>query len=166
MSVSSKELARRKIEDLVKKFEQSVKYDFTEQDTITNFILPFLSALEWNIFDVYEVKQRGYPVKYRWALPAEERPLDFPDCIILLNGSPHIVLEFKRLGYGSVDRYETIVTKLRKQAEDLNFKYAVLTSFARTVIYDGTSGKMLIRFENPEEYLSKFEELWKYLSKG
>ncbi len=165
MSPSSKEISRRKIEDLVKRFAQSKKADFTEQDTITNFILPFLEALGWNIFDVNEVKQRGYPINYRWALPAEERPLDKPDCIILLNGTPHIVLEFKRLGYGTVDRYETIVKKLREQAEYLNFKYAVLTRFTETVVYDGASGNPLIRFTNPSEYLSKFEELWKHLSK-
>ena len=167
MNTSSKELSRSKIEVLVKRYDSPDchHYDFTEQDTITNFILPFLEALGWNIFNVYEVKQRGYPQNFRRALPPEERPLNFPDCIILLNGSPHIVIEFKGLNYGTVDRYETVVKKLLEKAEYLGFKYAVLTRFAETVVYDGANGNQLIRFSNPKEYLSKFEELWQYLSK-
>ena len=59
--MSSKESAKSRIEKLVMKYYQSIKSDYTEKDTITNFILPFLEYLGWNIYDVYEVKQEGYP---------------------------------------------------------------------------------------------------------
>ena len=79
MSISSRELARREIEELVRKLERSKRSDFTEQDTVTHFIMPLLEALGWNVSDVYEVKQGGYPVNIRRAIPAEYRPLDKPD---------------------------------------------------------------------------------------
>ena len=166
MTISSKELARSKIEKLVKRYSESIKRDFTEQDKITNFILPFFESLGWNIYDVYEVKQEGYPRNFTRSLPVERRAIDKPDCVISLNGKPYIVLEFKSLHYGrNVDRYASQVEKLLGKAEYLNVKHAVLTSFAETVVYDRTSEKQLIDFSDPTEYLSKFEELWKHLSK-
>jgi hypothetical protein len=166
MSISSKELAKSKIKKLTDKYVQSRGGDFTEQDTITNFILPFLESLGWNIHDVYEVKQQGYPVNWRRTLPAESRPLDKPDCVILVNGNPYVVLEFKPLTDGGhIDRYENRVKKLQEKAEYLSAKYAVLANFSETIVYDGVNGKELIRFSYPKEYLDKFDELWKYLSK-
>ena len=171
MSISSRELARRKIEELVRKFERSKRSDFTEQDTVTHFIMPLLEALGWNVSDVYEVKQGGYPVNIRRAIPTEYRPLDRPDCVVSLSGNPYLVFEFKRLADGgAIDRDERRINKLWRMAEnELNTKYAVLTNFCETVVYlranEESKWKQLIRFNNPKEYLSKFKELWKYLSK-
>jgi len=41
----SKESAKRKLKELVTKFNMSTKGQFTEQDTITIFILPFLDQV-------------------------------------------------------------------------------------------------------------------------
>ena len=56
---------------------------------------------------------------------------------------------------------EDVLTK----AEYLKAKYAILTRFTETVVYDGTNGRRLIKFNGPSEYLDRFEELWRYLSK-
>jgi len=97
MSISSKELARSKIEKLVNKWNNSTGSDFTEQDTVTNFILPFLEALGWDIYNVYEVKQGGYPSSLRKTVPVESRSSKKPDCVISLNDNPLMVFEFKPL---------------------------------------------------------------------
>jgi hypothetical protein len=164
MSEPLKELARSQIDKLFKKRMEYSGKDFTEQDTITNFILPFLEAFGWNIYDVNEVKQGGYPVDFRKAVPIEGRAINKPDCVILLKGKPYMVLEFKRLLYGTIDRYEGIVEDILTKAEYLKVKYAVLTRFMETVVYDGKNGKQLAKFK-ASEYSDRFEELWQYLSK-
>jgi len=167
MTISSKELSRSKVEKLVNRWTQCRRGDFTEQDTATNFILPFLECLGWNIYDVYEVKQQGYPVSFTQKLPIESRPLDKPDCIISLNDNPCIVFEFKPLADGGViDRYKERIKKLQEKARNLNTRYAILTNFSETIVYGKTNEKPLIRFSHPTEYLSRFEELWKCLSKA
>jgi len=166
MSISNKELSRSRIKELVSRWTQSRRGDFTEQDTVTNFILPFLESFGWNKYDVCEVKQQGYPVSFKQRLPAESRPLDKPDCVISLNDKPYIVFEFKPLADGGViDRYNERVKKLQEKARKLNTRYAVLTNFTETIVYGKTGEKPLIRFGEPKEYLSRFEELWKYLSR-
>jgi len=163
--VSPKALAKIQIDKLIKKRTECSGTNFTEQDTITNFILPFLEALGWNIYDVNEVKQGGYPINFRMAIPVEGRAIDKPDCVISLKGKPYMILEFKKLNYGTIDRYESIVEDVKTKAEYLKTKYAILTRFTETVVYGGTNGKRLIKFNNLSEYLDRFEELWQYLSK-
>ncbi len=161
----AKELARIQMEKLFKKRIECSGRDFTEQDTITNFILPFLEALGWNVYDVNEVKQNGYPASFRRAIPMETRAIDKPDCVISLKAKPYMVLEFKKLNYGTIDRYESIVEDVLTKAEYLKAKYAVLTRFSETAVYDGTTGRLLVRFNSPIENFERFEELWHYLSK-
>jgi hypothetical protein len=188
-----KESARDKTKELVEKFNRSIKSHYTEQDTITIFILPLLESLGWNIRDVDEVKQGGFPYHLRKSIPVDWRSPKHPDCVVLSNGTPHIVFEFKNLAYGAVDNYCQIVVNLLDKTSYVGAKYGVLTSFAQTVLYEGagivycddtsilysgtklydastkkydcTSIKPLVRFSSPTEYLLKFEELWNYLSK-
>ena len=165
MSISSKDLSKSKIEKLVNKWNNSIGSDFTEQDTVTNFILPFLEALGWDVYNVYELKQGSYPVSLRKTVPVESRSLKKPDCVISLRDNPYMVFEFKPLVDGGViDRYKARVDRLQKIAQYSNAKYAILTNFSETMVYD-TNGKELTRFKHPKEYLERFEELWQYLSK-
>jgi hypothetical protein len=165
MSISSKELARNKIEKLVNKWNNSTGSDFTEQDTVTNFILPFLEALGWDIYNVYELKQGGYPVSLRKTVPVESRSLKKPDCVISLNDNPHMVFEFKPLvDGGDIDRYKHRKDKLQEEVQYLNAKYGILTNFSETMVYDA-NGKELTKFKCPKEYIDRFNELWEYLSK-
>jgi len=137
LSISSKELSKTKIGKLANKWNSSRGSDFTEQDAITNFILPFLESLGWNVYNVYEVKQGGYPPTLRKAVPVENRSLKKPDCVISLKDNPYMVFEFKPLVDGGViDRYKARVNRLQEIAQYLNAKYAILTNFSETVVYD------------------------------
>jgi len=165
MSITSKELAKSKIEKLVNKWNNSTGSDFTEQDTITNFILPFLEALGWDICNVYELKQGGYPVSLRKTVPVESRSPKKPDCVISLNDKPHMVFEFKPLvDGGDIDRYNHRKDKLQEEAQYLNAKYGILTNFSETIVYDA-DGNELTKFKHPKEYIDRFNELWVLLSK-
>jgi len=165
MGTSAKDLARSEIEKLVNKWINSRGSDYTEQDTITNFILPFLKALGWDIYNVYEVKQGGYPVNFRKTVPVENRSLKNPDCIISINDKPHIVFEFKRLTDGGhINRYPQRKENLLEKVRYVNAKYGVLTNFVETVVYDA-NGKELAKFKNPKEYIDRLDDLWTYLAK-
>lgn len=138
---STQDLAKDKIEELVEKYERARKAgelgNYTESDTITNFFLSLLDALGWNIYDVHEVKQQGYPRDFRSALPVEYRPNNMPDCIISVNRKPYAVFEFKRLGLADVDK-PMRANKLMTKAEYLDTKYVVLSNFTHTIIYART----------------------------
>jgi len=165
MTVSPKELARNKIGELVNNWNNSTGSHFTEQDTVTNFILPFLEALGWDIYNVYELKQGGYPVSLRKTVPVESRSSKKPDCVISLNDNPLMVFEFKALvDGGDIDRNQYRKDKLQEEVHYLNAKYGILTNFSETIIYDA-NGKELIKFKRPKEYIDRFSELWEHLSK-
>jgi len=105
------------------------------------------------------------PRDFRRAIPVEQRAIDQLDCVISLDRKPYAVFEFKKLGDGDVTRYHKRVEKLLTKAEYLRTEYAVLTSFTQTVIYGKENERTVVRFGNPREYLSRFEELWRYLCK-
>jgi len=166
MSISSKELSKSIIKKLVDKWISSPRGHFSEQDTATHFILPFLEALGWNVYDIYEVKQGSYPISLTKAIPVENRPLKKPDCVISLSDRPYMVFEFKALvDGGDIDRYKPRIEKLQEEAQYLNCKYCILTNFSETIVYSPVSGKELNRFRRPEDYKDRFEELWECLSK-
>ena len=190
---SSKDLAKHKLRDLVEKFKQSTKSHHTEQDTIRIFILPLLELLGWNIYDVYEVRQGSFPYHLTKSIAVNYRLPKHPDCVVSFDGVPRIVLECKKLAYGLIDKYCQNVVGLLDETDYAKAKFAVLTSFAETIVYDGTKIvyeensnilydgievynaltkkydctriEPLISFRNPTEYLSKFDVLWADLSK-
>jgi len=189
----SKEASKNRLNELVNQFNQCAKTHYTEQDTITIFILPLLELLGWNIHNVYEVKQRSFPFHVNRSISMNFRSPKHPDCVISLNKTPHMVLEFKPLNYGQIDKYCQIVADLLEKAYYVGAKFAVLTSFAKMNIYDGMKViydekwdlfydnkkvydapnktynceeiQPLMRFNNPEEYGLKYDALWTYLSK-
>lgn len=139
--------------------------EFTEQDTIFHFILPTLEILGWNVHDVKEVKQGGYPRDFQKSRPAGQRAIDKPDCVISIYGQPYINLEFKRMTEGTIDRYPHRVEDLLRKSEYLGTKYAVLTRFNETIVYDVANGNTLTRFISPRDHLERFDDLWNHLSR-
>jgi len=165
MTGSPKELAKNRVGELVSNWNSSTGSHFTEQDTVTNFILPFLRALGWDIYNINELKQGSYHVSSGKTVPVERRSSKKPDCVISLNGRPLMVFEFKALvDGGDIDRYQYRKDKLQEEVHYINAKYGILTNFSETIIYDA-NGKELKRFKCPKEYLDGFDDLWEHLSK-
>jgi len=158
----TKELARDKIDKLVKKWgainllESGIKRkDFSEEDTATKFIKPLLEALGWDSSNIDEVREQ---VSIDSVL--------LPDCVLYVNNQPHIVIEYKKLGFGRVVKKGN-KKKILHEAIKLQAKYAVLTSFSETKIYKVKDELEIASFTayGKSEYETKFEELWNFLSK-
>jgi len=159
--------AKKELEPLIQHCNNwSWKY-LTEADTKTKFILPMLSAFGWDILNFNEVREE---------VACRESSLNHADIVLYL-GEPnayalaptHAVVEVKRLSYGSIGdeakaSFNSNKKKLLKQAKYFESKYAVLTRFVETLIFDTETGEKLAYLEH-NEYLDKIDVLWKFLSK-
>ena len=158
----SKENAKKQIEILYQRCTQTKWGDCSERDTSTKFIHPLLTALGWNILEVNEMREEVL------AKPrGKDRHIDL---VLYLKGKPHIGIEIKSLGWGSItdeakDAVRYWTQELLEKSRYLGVKYAVLTRFIETTIHDVGTGKRVASFGYPNEYLEKFDYLWNYLSK-
>ena len=157
MEISSDPLTK-KIEELVQKYTE-VKpkisrnpHYFSEQDTATKFIRPMLGALGWNFLDPEEVR--------------EELPFggEYIDCVLYLNGKPHVVIEYKYLGLSALT-FKDDYKKRRERAKRFGVNIFVYTNFAETII-DHFEEKETHYFEKPNEYLEKLNILKRCLLKN
>lgn len=130
---------------------------YTEQDTATKWIKPLLTALGWNIYNVNEVREG---VK----LDLSSGKQQFFDCVLYTANVPHIVIEFKRLGIGNLRNKKGSIEKLKSNVKQTKAKYAVLTRFYETIIYDARTGEEKAYFKGSDGYLTNFETLWRYLA--
>lgn len=156
--------SKQKIQQLVEDFwKKSGTYSaYTEQDTATKCIKPLLEYLGWNLYDLKEVKE-GVKIDLR---SSEQR---FFDCVLYYQTDfdrikEYIVIEFKRLGAGFLQNKPAAIKKLVGNAKETNAKYAVLTRFDETIIYDAKQGEEKVYFRSPNDYISEFEALWSYLA--
>jgi hypothetical protein len=156
--------SKKKIQQLVEDYwnKKGTHNAYTEQDTATKWIKPLLEYLGWNLYDLKEVKE-GVKIDLR---SGEQR---FFDCVLYhqidfdrLN--EHIVMEFKKLGAGFLQNKLATIEKLVGNAKETSAKYAVLTRFDETIIYDAKTGEQKVYFRSPDDYVSKFEALWSYLA--
>jgi len=159
--------AKKELEPLVKRCNYwSWKY-FTETDTITKFIHPMLSALGWDILNFNEMREE---------VACGESSMNHVDIVLYLKepnayalAPTHTVIEVKSLSYGSIGdeakaSFNYLKDELLKKASYFDSKYAVLTRFAETLVFDTeTGGKEAYLKHN--EYLDKIDVLWKFLSK-
>jgi len=150
---------KEKLRFLFDRYLQSKSSDFWEQDTATKFIKPLLEILGWDTYDISEVKEE---VRIR-----KDKRSPRADCVLYHDGKPYIVLEIKGLGIGNLPRTsnDKWVKLLMEQANELKAKYAVLTSYSQTVIFDAETNRELAYFGDPKEYISSLENLCLYLSK-
>ena len=156
--------SRRRIQQLVENFwETHGTYSaYSEQDTATKWIKPLLEFLGWDLYDLREVRE-GVKIDLH---SGEQR---FFDCILYSQTNSektkeYIVIEFKRLGAGFLNNKVKAVKKLKDNAKETNAKYAVITRFDETIIYDAKTGEEKAFFRSPDAYLSEFETLWNYLA--
>jgi len=155
------EIAREKIRDLVRRYDQLVKEGkipkFSEADVGSKFILPFIEALGWDIKNIDEVRE-------------QRRTLTGPaDYSLNVNGIPKLVVEIKRFDE-SLDTVRTIRGREESYPEQairyawhMKVDWVVLSNFAETRLYYSHVIKLkdglIFEFKH-NEYLEKFEKLW------
>ena len=160
--MQAEEKAKKQIKVLYKRCAQTRWKECSEMDTITKFIHPLLEALGWNIQDFNDMQEEVF------AKPiGKDRHIDL---VLFSKGKPYMGMEIKSLSAGPVndetkDDVRYWIQELLEKSRYLGVKYAILTRFAETLILDPKSGKKLASFSYPYEYINKFDDLWKYLSK-
>ena len=149
---------RNKIGALVQRYEEvkpkirkSPHYP-SEQDTMTKFIRPMLEAFGWDFLDPEEVREE---------LPFEEGHID---CVLYLNGNPHIVIECKHLGLSALTS-KNDYRKRRERAKRFGVNIFVYTNFAETIIHRFKEREMHY-FEKPSKYLRELNTLKQCLLKN
>ena len=161
-TLQAKENAKKQIEIIYQRCVRTKWTQCSERDTITKFIHPLLKALGWNILDFNDMQEEVL------AKPSgKDRHIDL---VLRSKGKPYIGIEIKSLSKGPIndeakDNVRYWIQELLEKSRYLEVKYAILTRFAETLILDPKSGKKLATFNYPYEYLEKFDDLWKYLSK-
>ena len=157
-----KDKARNQFEMIFQRCITTSWGDCSERDTITKFIHPMLEAMGWNILDFNDMREEVY------AKPkGRDRHIDL---VLYSKGKPYIGIEIKSLSYGSIkdetkDNVRYILHELLQKSQYLGVKYAILTRFAETLIFDPKTGNKLASFHSPDKHREKFDVLWKYLSK-
>ena len=157
-----KEKAKKQIEEICQRCYQTNWGNCSERDTSTKFICPLLEALGWNVLDFSDMQEEVL------AKPSgKDRHIDV---VLYSKGNPYIGIEIKNLSYGPInddikDNVRDLVERLLEKSRYLGVRYAILTRFNETLIFDSKTGNKLASFDHPNEYLEKFDDLWKYLSK-
>ena len=150
--------ARRKIQELIKKFEREkaagVVYEYNESETKAGFIEPLLQALGWNTQDRNEV---GFETKVSGGRV---------DYSLKLHGSPRIYIEAKPLK-ADLARPDIVTQAITYGYNTKAVKWILLTDFQELRLFDVTLKPSL---RNPErglrlelcytDYLDRFENLW------
>lgn len=159
--------AKKELEPLVQRCNNWSWRYLTEADTKTKFIHPMLSALGWDILNFNETREE---------VACGESSLNRADIVLYLQepnafalAPTHAVIEVKSLSYGSIGdeakaSFNSNKEKLLKQARYFESKYAVLTRFAETLVFNTETGGKQAYLEH-NEYLDKIDVLWKFLSK-
>src|SRR3990170_3943070 len=150
--------ARRKIQELIKKFEREkaagVVYEYNESETKAGFIEPLLQALGWNTQDRNEV---GFETKVSAGRV---------DYSLKSHGTPRIYVEAKPLKADLAKR--DIVTQAITYGYNTKaVKWVLLTDFQELRLFDVT---LKPSFRNIErglrlelhytDYLDRFDEVW------
>jgi len=157
---------------LVIKWENVTKSDYSETDSIVHFYLPLLKILGWNIDDVNEVKLEGFPRYFVLRSNLENYANLRADCVLSVtnqpyNYSPYAVFEYKRIAESANVLYHVErADNLLNYRDLLETRYAVLTNFVDTVIYGKTDDEPIMRFQSPNEFIEKFDDLWNTLSRS
>ncbi len=150
------EEAKKKIEALIKKYEQVLNSnktgDYTEQDTKNVFITPLFEALDWDISSKDDVSSEE-----------SQKSGGRVDYGFYLNGRPVFYLEAKPLR-ADLDK-EEYARQAIKYSWNKGVDYAVLTDFEGLKVFnaqliEGSVVDRLIFEISYKNYLEDFDRLW------
>jgi len=101
--------------------------------------------------------------------------MNYADAVLYLGVSnayalapTHAVIEVKSMSNGPVDEarasFDGVKERLLEQARYFGSRYAVLTRFVETIVFDTYTGEKLAYLDR-NEYLDNIDVLWRYISK-
>ncbi|MGD0651296.1 MAG: TaqI-like C-terminal specificity domain-containing protein [Verrucomicrobiia bacterium] len=144
---------RQKLSTLLNRYDRDRERNLTEADVSANYIDHLFAALEWDILNPNEYNRQRYV-----------REAGFADVGLLLHGDPRIFVEVKRFGLipKSTERRGDRTPEEKqafKYARQAKIKWAILTNFERLHVFDADQERLILAFDDPQEYLPRIEEL-------
>jgi predicted type IV restriction endonuclease len=137
---------KEKISEINKEWNQATAKRYDEESVIRHFIYPLLGALGW---DVKTELQRG---------------VNRIDCVLYLENRPYIGMEAKSLGYGVLSEDKGGVKfnkdRLLKNCRQIGgVRWAVISRYKETIIYNAENGEKIASFNDPTEYGNNLKDL-------
>jgi tRNA1(Val) A37 N6-methylase TrmN6 len=166
-----KEVARKKIKELVERFEQHKRSyllpSYNEKQVCSDFIEKFFAALEWDVNN-----DKGNSEMYREVLHAERQVVngraEIPDFSFRLEGGKRLFfVEAKRPGI-DIRKDAASAYQLRRYGWNAGMPLSIITSFEKFIIYDCTQkpkpgdkpGVARIRVFTYRDYIDEFDFFW------
>lgn len=142
---SSEDCMREKIREINNKLSKTTAKNHDEESVIRSFICPLLEALGWN------------------AATDLKREVNDIDCVLYLKNRPYIGIEAKSFSYGVLDEGKSGVIfnrdRLLKNCREICAKWAVLSRYKETIIYEVENGGKVALFIRPSEYIDNLKDL-------
>lgn len=163
-----------KLQDLVKRFNDNIsaykdaKNAYNEHSCRIEYIDPFLKILGWDV-----ANEAGLKPQYREVIAENySNKTDRPDYSLTLRGVTKLFVEAKK-PLVDICKVAEPAIQTRKYGWNAKHKIAILTNFEYLIIYDTTtipkesddSRVSMYRCYHYTEYLNKFDELLKFISK-
>lgn len=176
----SKSEAFEQIRELVKNYRQlrpditKPGVDYSETETRIQFVDPFLKALGWDVANIAgRPRNRMEVVAERTEVDAGGTTTGRPDYKLRIEGQDVLPIEAKRPQV-SIENHAKSSSQARSYGWSLSLPAAVLTNFEHSIIFDTqtapspedspTHSRLPNAVFTFEEYLSRFDDLWHYLS--
>jgi type I restriction-modification system DNA methylase subunit len=144
---------RQKLSALLDRYNRDKDQVHTEADVSANFVDQLFAALGWDIFSALEYNRQRYV-----------REAGYADVGLLIAGEPKLFVEVKRFGLipkSSERRGDRTPEEKQafKYARQEKIRWAVLTNFERLHVFDADQERLILAFDDPQEYVQRIEEL-------
>ena len=145
------------ITNLVKKYRTEPDRNQTEADIQAGYIDQLFLALGWNVYN-----EPGQLTNYRRQ--GYLRGAGIIDVGLEVAGEPALILEAKRFGVilRSKERTGDRTTEekqLFRYARSRRIPFGVLTNFERLHVFNADHERLILAFDDPQEYLDRLPEL-------
>jgi len=171
----SKDEARKKIEQLVEKFEENKEFylspDYNETQTRRELIDPFFKALGWDMDN-----EKNEPEPYKDVIHEDKiydgKGVKAPDYCFTIYGHKKFFVEAKKPSVDIKDQISPIY-QVRRYGWSASLPVCVLTDFEEFAIYQCTKKPTpkdkpideRIRYFRYKQYIEEFDYIWEYFSR-
>jgi hypothetical protein len=170
-----KESAKKKIKELVERFESHLEEyknkNYDEEQTKTDFIAPFFEALGWDVFNKQNLSEYFREVVVEDRVRHEGR-IKKPDYAFRNNGKRCFFVEAKKPNVNIKENKQSAF-QLKRYAWSANLNVSILTDFEEFAVYDcskepkvtesTTQGRL--KYLSFKDYVKEFDYLWSTFSK-
>jgi len=139
--------------ELLRQYARDRSPGLTEANLRANFIDRLFNALGWDIYNPIEYNREKYV-----------REAGFVDIGLEIRGEPKVFVEVKRFGLipKSTERTGDRTPEEKqafKYARQEKIKWAVLTNFERLHVFDADQERLILAFDDPQDYSRRIEDL-------